>query len=431
MSRALYNELNIIYILGEEGERLKISITNTVLGAMPDVAWRMFWRFMTDDDVTYTPIQKTAALCLRYYVEVSDEGHSGFFDCYEDTDKDELAQALTAIGAREFADNLIEAVENGSQDNNYEKADNWFDENAVTLLEAIESYWKSNIDEFYEIVDEDYTLLPNKLTFRLSAIMASVVFFFMTVIALTQTIVIYSLFYLMFFAFASLFLALIAYCLFWRVSVKKDVITIRRPFRKKRVIRFDEISNVRRLRDKLVVYAHGKKAVTIQKEVSEYWMFLAQLDLAGKIPKVQPTDFSIKQPKVNIVTGLMWPLVAVFALILVVTRPKNPAGIYEIAFFSALVLVALWYSLCRIPIKMTILENTLTVKNVLGREKKYQVSDITKAVVYDGTTALFIHNKKIIEIASASEGYPALLKRLKDEDIPLQKKGSVFNRKSS
>jgi len=51
-----------------EGMQMKICITRTELYGMPDVMWEKFHDFFIDDNyIMYTPEQKVAAICWRYY----------------------------------------------------------------------------------------------------------------------------------------------------------------------------------------------------------------------------------------------------------------------------------------------------------------------------------------------------------------------------
>jgi hypothetical protein len=78
----------------------------------------------TSEDVTETgtlnidlkQIEKACALCLSYANEMYSGGHSGWFDVYPEVDANELIEALRLIGADAFADNFIEAKNNGEND---------------------------------------------------------------------------------------------------------------------------------------------------------------------------------------------------------------------------------------------------------------------------------------------------------------------------
>ena len=403
---------------------MKISITKTVLYWMPNVAWRMFCLFVTDDDIEHTPIQKPAGLYMRYYFAVSNSGHAGFFARYENADIDGFIQALADIGSQEFANHLSETAQNGLLDD-YDQADAWFDENEYALIEAIQSYRESNIDAFYEIVEEDYALRPPNYTFRISAVLAAIVLAFMGIILLTQTIVMYWLFLLIFFAIASPFLILMLYGLIWNVSVKKDVITVRRPFRIKRVIRISEISNVKRPRGKLILYAHGKKLVVVRHDVSEYWMFYTQLDFEGKLRKIELADMVVRQSKATVFNGLIWPVLTAIMLIWSTTLRHNPDRMYVVAFFAVLTLIALWYFFFHFKIKITVMGDVISVQNVLGQEKRRPIHDIEKVKSYDRSIAVFIHKKKLFEMSTDAEGCSELVQRLISEKIPYERQGGT------
>ncbi|MCL2125874.1 MAG: hypothetical protein FWH33_07815 [Oscillospiraceae bacterium] len=403
---------------------MKIEITKTVLYRMPDVAWRMFCLFMTDDDIEHTPMQKSAELYMRYYFAVYYSGHQGFFEEYKDSDINGFIQALADIGSQEFANHLAETAQNGLLDD-YDEADAWFYDNEQALIEAIQIYLESNIDTFYEIVDEDYAMRPPKYTFRVGAVMAAIVFALMGIILLTQTIMVYWAFFLMFFAFASPFLILMVYGKIWEVSVKKDVISIRRPFRKKRIIQFSEISDVKWPSGGVIIYARGKKLVVIKNYVSEYRMFCAQLDYEGKIRKIDLTDIEVRQSKVTIFNGLMWPVIAIGALVWATSLRNNPDRMYVVALFAALTLVALWYFFFHFKLKITVMGDVISVQNVLGQEKRCQIHDITKVRRYDRTIAFFANKKKLIVLSTDAEGCSALVERLRSENVPFERTGGI------
>lgn len=68
------------------------------------------------DSDTLNETQRKAVLCFWYDAEMNSGGYSGYMDCYPDTDKEELAEAIATIGYKEISDNYIKAVEEGESD---------------------------------------------------------------------------------------------------------------------------------------------------------------------------------------------------------------------------------------------------------------------------------------------------------------------------
>lgn len=251
---------------------------------MPEVVRTKFCYFIYDNkenEAHYTPMQKTAALCVWYYCDVCGSGHAGYFDNWKNVDKDTLAKALRTIGALEFADNLIEAVEYGQKDK-YSKADTWFGENLETLFIAIEKYLLNNASAFYEIVDEDYTMRHSGSMFWIGFV-GTVIFLPLTVFFVatgtndTLSLIVGSL-------AANVLGVFFVMCKKIRkITVKKDVFTVYAPFCRAREYQLNEISKVCQTQQGLVVYIDDRKAFEVDSKISNYKMFYAQLREDGKV----------------------------------------------------------------------------------------------------------------------------------------------------
>jgi len=403
---------------------MRIPITNTELIAMPNVAWRKFHDFLLYSDTEYTPFQKTAALCLRYCFGTQGGGHRGFFEYYEDIDKDELAQALRAIGAPEFASNFIEAVENGEHDN-YGKTDAWFFDNTNTLLRAVEEIRQNNTDEFYEIVDENYTVTPRKDGFWVGAIIVAVVCVFMFIAANTnpnpedrRLFILISVV-----AFALTALTLVLYAKRWKISVKKDVLTARFLFVIKRTARFGEISDVRERSKDIIVYANGRRLIKVGRDARWFGMFFAQLSIADSMVDQQRGEISIRLPKANMVNGCIWPLIGVSLFVWTFWRDYNPANIYEKVFFSAAMLASLWYFLCCWNWRIIVSEDSIGVKKAFRNPAEYQIGDIAQVNIEKQKMIILVNGKTAAKIAEACEGYHDFVKILQSANIPFYGNG--------
>lgn len=400
---------------------MRVKITNTVLRAMPYAAWQKTCIFLEKDGAEYTHAQKPAAYCWGYLAAMYNSGFSGFWNVYTAADKAEFDRHFTLLKIREVINPIVETVENG-QVMGEELFDAWFDEASGVLNDAVQDYVFANENEFFEIVDEDYTVAPHGWILPLAGVMAGVVLTSMVAIAATQTLVYYGLFYLMFLTFASPFLALVLYALFWRVKVDKDVLTLRSPWHPKRTLRIAEITHTKKKNDKIIIYANGKKAFTLLKENENYAMLFAQLRLAGKIEEISLDNFTVHQQKANIITAFMWPVFAgVFLYIPLRPRPiYMPTPVLEIAVFSALFIIALAYALF-IPWRKIIVDSyNLTVIKMVGNEKVFPLESITRADVTPQQIAIYAGRKKVATVTRRCEGSAQLLQGLKNVQLPIE-----------
>ena len=62
-------------------------------------------------------IQRKAVIAFWYDAEMGSGGHGGYFDCYKDTDEEELYNILKEIGTEEIANNYKRAIKEREEDN--------------------------------------------------------------------------------------------------------------------------------------------------------------------------------------------------------------------------------------------------------------------------------------------------------------------------
>ena len=84
-------------------------------------------------------IQKAAAICFWYDAEMNSGGHSGFFDCHSEINKDDVIYSLQFIGADAFIENFLEAVSIGIDDG-YVTTDDIFYKLEPSLSDIVEKY---------------------------------------------------------------------------------------------------------------------------------------------------------------------------------------------------------------------------------------------------------------------------------------------------
>ena len=441
---------------------MKIPITKTELYGMPDYAWNIFIRHIKNRSEENTSIQETAALCFIYYSEIYDyrdwgdseyledkdpetiedkdwyHGHKEYFDYCEENDIkiDNLTQALMDIGALEFADNLVKADE-GRQKGDFFNEDVWFIENEEALLNAIREFWKSHLEEFYEIVDENYSLRPPKDGVWAGFIIFAVVCILMIIAALTNPdgppI---EPFIVSICALLATGPALLLYANRWKISVNGDVITVSILFLSKKRIKFDEISSLRTFNKGTVVYVHGKRLFFINNTIKTYKMFFTQFNLNRSVNRSvdgsddgTPVDeqelYAIRRSNAKKVEGCMWPCFSIGVLLWVFLRQTTPASIYEIILFSVAVLLSLWYMLHCLRWKMTGFENSIKVRTALRGEREYRFSDIIKIEIEKEKLVVFTDENKSFKLPGGA-GCAELVEKLQNENIPFYRNGELL-----
>ena len=430
---------------------MRIPITRTELYGAPDIAWNTFCSVIKDRDAEYTPVQETASLCCIYYSEIYDyrdwgstdfleekgiedigdrewyHGHLDFFDYCEanSIDTAELARALETVGAPEFAENFSNASDSRQEDKCFD-ADVWFVEHDEALLDAIREYWRSNLDECYEIIDEKYAMQPPKDGFWVAAIIAVIVCIMMIIASLTnpdpdarQTFLIFSICSLV-----STGMILFLYAKRWKMAIKKDEITIHFLFFIKKRISFDEISNMKWRKRGVIIYAHGKRLLFISKDVKGFSMFCTQLSLGGKQVD-EKARLTIRRSNQKRIEGAMWPLICIGLLAWSLSRQVNPAGIIEIAIILAPLPVAFIYMLHNMRWKITVFDNCVRVRTALSAEKEYSFADIMKVSLEKSRTSFFTADGKSYKM-NYGEGYSELTQRLQSEGVPFYKDGELI-----
>ena len=434
---------------------MKIPITRTELYGAPDFAWNVFCRVIKDRNAEYNPVQETSSLCYIYYSEIYDyrdwggtdlleekeigeieerewyHGHLDLFDYCETNgiDTNELVQALETIGASEFAKNLLNAIESRQEDNCLDaclNADVWVVKHEEDLLDAIREYWRSNLEEYYEIIDEDYTMHPPKDGFWVATFIAGFVCIMMIVASLTnpdpgdrRMFLVISICSLI-----STGVILFLYAKRWKMTIKKDEITIRFLFLIKKRINFDEISDMRWRKRGVIIHAHGKRLLFIRNDVKGYEAFCTQLNLDREHVD-ESVLFTIRRGNPKKTEGVMWPLVCIGFLAWSLSRQVNPAGIIEISILSAPILVALIYMIHIMRWRITVFESRIRVRAALSAEKEYYIADIIKVELKKKRALFFTADGKSFNM-EYGEGYSELSLRLQNEGIPFYKDGELI-----
>ena len=430
---------------------MKIPITRTELYGTPDSAWSIFCRRIKERAAEYTPVQETAFLCYTYYTEIYDyrdwggtdllgereidaieerewyHGHLDFFDYCEanSIDTDELVQALEKLGVPEFAENFLSALDKRPEENSFD-ADVWFVEHDEALLGAIREYWRSNLEEFYEIIEENYSMRPPKDGFWVAIFIAGFVGIMMIIASLTNPDPAESLRFLVvsICTLLSLGLILFFYAMRWKMTILGDKITIRYLILFKKRINFGEISNMKWLKKGLVFYVRGKRIFFLSKEIKKYSMFCTQLSVDRKQTD-EPEMFTVRRSNAKKIEGIMWPLAFVCFLVWSLSRKVNPAGIIEITILSLPIPAALIYTIHCLRWKITVYESYIRVRSMLSDEKEYNITDITKVDLKKSKVIFFTADGKSFNM-KYGEGYPEMAQKLQNEGIPFYKDGKLL-----
>jgi len=133
---------------------MKIKIKRSQIEKEPYIIWNKFGEFslnILEKNYILNQIQKNAVLCYWYQTEMNSAGHSGYFDVFKDVNKDDLITSMKAIGSKKCAENFLEAIEKGLEDD-YIKTDMFFYEKNLEFGHLLEEYVKNNISEFFDII---------------------------------------------------------------------------------------------------------------------------------------------------------------------------------------------------------------------------------------------------------------------------------------
>ena len=211
----------------------------------------------------------------------------------------------------------------------------------------------------------------------------------------------------------------------WAVVVDFNYITIHQPFRRPLEISTDDISVVKEKRDRIVVYACGKKAFSVDRNVFGFKMFFDMLYEAGKLESIQEkTGFIVRLPKYGMVVSLA--LAVIFGVIftwIVITVETVNLLVYIIFFgFIAVFLGNLYVTL---RWRMTVDGEALSVRDTIGKEKFYNFEDITKVNAGKGYMTLMIGDVKIGTVSDDFSNFETLLERLTIEKIPFSINGQL------
>jgi len=108
--------------------------------------WNKFIEEICFKDIgSLNEVQKNAVLCFWYDAEMNSGGHSGYFDCYENVNPNELINAINEIAYKEISDNFKRAIKKSD----WEEEDDTFYEFQPALSECIMDYLEKNEQQIF------------------------------------------------------------------------------------------------------------------------------------------------------------------------------------------------------------------------------------------------------------------------------------------
>lgn len=94
-------------------------------------------------------VRRTAWLCFQYDAEINNGGHFGFFDNYPEIESNELANAITAVGCAEIAQNFLAAAKSKDKED-YTEYDEKYFTFSPALIDLLMDFVEKNKDEIFE-----------------------------------------------------------------------------------------------------------------------------------------------------------------------------------------------------------------------------------------------------------------------------------------
>lgn len=247
-----------------------------------------------------------------------------------------------------------------------------------------------------------------------------------------------------FFIFWSIYLCIAV--LLWRGMIKTDSVVFYMPLLPAKEIRFCEIDFVHDTDNNtyglggqkmLTAYHGGKKLFSIEEDVIGYLFLRALLYDSGKVEYVpvmeNPTDektmkrapvvedFSVTSKtgdKVRTVVSFL--ILAPLSVYILWDRADFGLGYQIIA--AGMLLGILLDLFSELLWKVTVDFRTISIRNILGIVKTYEMRQITKVVEQEQHIVLYAGQKKMAKIAKCSKNFQLLFERLWRMEVEIQRK---------
>ncbi len=214
-------------------------------------------------------------------------------------------------------------------------------------------------------------------------------------------------------------IVLIFYYLTWRIDISQNKITVYRPFKKVLQTSFNEISLVRQNDEEIIIYIEDKKSFTIEKNATGFELLVDKLHGLGKMEATKSKNwFVVKQPKSTLWASLYGILFVGGSFVYMTFWQKTTTNtvVYLLMFlaFASCLFFIHYYRRWRMVIELS----TLQFRPVFGSKKDFWFRDITKVHAKEDYIVLYVGNKKKIKVSDGCEGFPILIEKLTNENIP-------------
>ncbi|MCL2817661.1 MAG: hypothetical protein FWD39_04665 [Clostridiales bacterium] len=208
----------------------------------------------------------------------------------------------------------------------------------------------------------------------------------------------------------------------WKIKVEGDTLTIHMPFRPVRIIKFQDITEVKERFIGIAGYIDGKKVFAADMRTSYYELFVEQLKEAGKMGP----SFTVRPYQGNLVLAVLLLLVFGGSLVGVIFWPNETVDLFVYLGISGAFLASLYFLANSLFWKITVTQDTLFVKNTFGVEKAYPIGEISKVEERRENFTLYAGTEKIVKIGKNAAGLQSLLERLVEENVSYYDNGQLF-----
>ncbi len=109
----------------------------------------LLMKYATEKSRRYRMYRKTQSFVSGMMQKWIVGGHSGYIDCYPETNPNELYYALLVVGNKDIADNYRKALDEGENDG-WESTDSRYYCFSPSLCEYLEDYVEKHKDEIFQ-----------------------------------------------------------------------------------------------------------------------------------------------------------------------------------------------------------------------------------------------------------------------------------------
>ena len=264
----------------------------------------------------------------------------------------------------------------------------------------------------------NYELRQPKFVFWLGVISAALFIAPVIIVPFTGNETFTPLVAIGFFAFAMLGTFLAVYALQWRITVQNNRLIVRMPFKREREMYIGDITTVKQKYNGIIAYINDKRVFAVDIFVIGFELFCAQLYEAGILESTQKQDsFVVRQNKGCIVISILGILFFCGCLIWTIFWPNETVDNFVYIVFGGLTIFSLYLLIYPIRWRLIIADDTLSVRNIIGKEKIYSIKSITRVNIKKDGIVICIGKRKIVKVEVGCDNFPILSERLHSEGI--------------